>query len=294
MKRQFVAFVAATAAVLTGSIGAAQNRAVVPVNIKPAAAVDVVLFSGASAGRTVAVTDRTGKGTFDIAEFANIGKLEVVEEKCPKATRVLLVAEGASAPNSPKCRKRRLGAFVVGSDGALNVALSSGMSTVVKAAIAAGAGAGALIATGMLKGDELDQPIDDSGLFGNLDNRPPPPPPPAPPAQNTFGGIFNIAATKSVDTGCNFSPSFTGQAAVQTNGSTVTVTIKERQNRTYTGTIQSNGTFSASGNGSWGYHAYQGQIQGQINGNSISGTESMNFTMGCPDRQVAYRFTGNR
>jgi hypothetical protein len=289
MKRQFAAFMAATAAVLTGSIGAAQNRAVVPVNIKPAAAVDVVLFSGASAGRTVAVTDRSGKGSFDIAEIANIGKLEVVEEKCSKATRVLLMAEGAAAPTTPKCRKRKLGAFVAGSDTALNVTLSSGMSSVVKAAIAAGAGAGALIATGMLKGDE--QPIDDSGLFGNLDNRPPPPPPPA---QNTLGGVFNIAATKSVDTGCNFSPSFTGQAAVQTNGSTVTITIKERQNRTYTGTIQSNGNFSASGNGSWGYHAYQGQIQGQINGNSISGTESMNFTMGCPDRQVAYRFTGNR
>jgi hypothetical protein len=74
----------------------------------------------------------------------------------------------------------------------------------------------------------------------------------------------------------------------------VKVTVKERMNRTYTGTIQSNGTFNASGAGNFGYHAFQAQIQGQINGNSISGTEAMNFTMGCPDRQVAYRFNGNR
>ena len=74
----------------------------------------------------------------------------------------------------------------------------------------------------------------------------------------------------------------------------VNIRMIERLTRTYVGTLRSDGSFSASGTGSLGSYNYEGQISGQVSGNSVQGSERLSFNSGCPDRQVEYRFTGNR
>src|SRR5688500_7993649 len=96
------------------NLSSAQGGSSVPVNVTPALAVDVVLFSAMNAGKVVATTGSDGKGTLDILSVANLGKLAVIEEKCPDKTRVLLVASDGREPDSKECRKRRVGAFWVG------------------------------------------------------------------------------------------------------------------------------------------------------------------------------------
>src|SRR5260221_1231799 len=116
------------------SLSSAQQRTSVPVNVQPAAAVDVVLFSAANAGKVVASTGADGKGTFDIGMLANLGKLAVVEEKCPDRTRVLLVASGGREPDSKDCRKKRVGVFWVGRDTLLDVRLTGAAAPAAKTA----------------------------------------------------------------------------------------------------------------------------------------------------------------
>lgn len=284
-------FVAVAAAALTGTGVSAQNRGLVPVNIQPAAAVPVVLFEGADAGRTLVTTGRDGKGSFNFADIANLSKLDVVEEKCASATRVLLVAEGVDAPATNNCRRRRVGAFWASRDNALNVRLS-GMSTMMKAGLVAGAGAGgAFLAKETLGGNKSDVRRDEPKRQEPQRQEPPR----EEPRVVTFAGNYRISATKVSDGGCNFVPSFSGQVELSsgTDSSRVVARMIERLTRSYTGTIQQDGSFSAAGNGGWSTLTYTGQIVGRVNGNTISGTETLNIQNGC-GKQVVYSFTGSK
>jgi hypothetical protein len=109
-------------------------------------------------------------------------------------------------------------------------------------------------------------------------------------------GTFNITATKTMDTGCNFQPSFTGQIQLSGNstGSAATVRMLERLVREYRGAMQASGSFTADGSGNLDGFAYTGQIMGQVAGTTITGSETMNFSSGCPGRMVIYTFTGAR
>jgi hypothetical protein len=300
MKKGFTSpFIAASAAVLMGTVAGAQGGAVA-VNIRPAAPFDVVIFSAANAGKVVAHTDEKGKGRIDAASLANLGKVAVYEEKCDDGTRVALVAEG-SAPD-PKCKNRRVGAFWFGHDSALDVRLSGGASTGVKAGlIAGGAGAAALVA---LKGGSSNNQQTGQVVTPQVPTSPtspgttptPTPTPPTTPTVSSLYGTFNMSATKTSDSGCNFNQVFTGQVQISgnTDGSRVVVSVMERLSRTYSGSMQSNGMFSASGSGNLDGYAYSGQISGQVSGNSVQATEVLYFSSGCPGKQVVYRISGSK
>jgi hypothetical protein len=304
MKKGFTSpFIAASAAVLMGTVAGAQGG-FVAVNIRPAAPFDVVIFSAANAGKVVARTDEKGKGHIDAAALANLGKVVVYEEKCEDGTRVALVAEG-SAPDA-NCKNRRVGSFWFGHDSALDVGLSGGLSTGVKASLIGGGGAAvALVA---LKGGSPSNPQTGQVVTPQTPTSPgtttppttpTPPTPPTPPAAPTVSslyGTFNMSATKTSDSGCNFNQSFTGQAQISgnTDGSRIAVTVMERLSRAYSGSMQSNGTFSASGSGNLDGYAYSGQISGQVSGNSVQATEVLYFSSGCPGKQVVYRISGSK
>ena len=119
---------------------------------------------------------------------------------------------------------------------------------------------------------------------------------PAPGTASGLFGTFNITATKSADTGCSFNNTFTGQLQVSGNadGSALTARLIERLVRTYAGTMQTSGSFTGSGSGNLDGFIYSGTMTGQVTGSLIQGTETLNFTSGCPGRQVVYQFTGNR
>jgi hypothetical protein len=282
MKHLSTTFLAAAAAVLTGVTALAQSQTLVGVVVHPAVALDVIMVAEGHAGTRLATTDRSGRGSFDIAALANSSKFGVYEEKCADATRVLLVADGSAAPSTNDCRRRRLGAYDPLKDGALTVKLASGLSTVTKSTLAAGAGAGALVVKSLLGGHEeprQDERRDEVPRFEVATN----------------DGRFGIVANRATDTCGSFVPSFNGEVEVRSNGGTTVVTMKERMVRTYTGTIQSNGTFSGTGGGAIGAHSYQGLMQGQVVNNTITGQETLNFVGGpCADRQASYRFTGNK
>ena len=114
-------------------------------------------------------------------------------------------------------------------------------------------------------------------------------------APPSFANVtFNISATKTTDTGCNFSNSFTGQlqASGNSDGSNVTFRLIERLTRVYLGAVQPSGAFQATGNGDLGGFVYTGTISGQATSTTVQGVETLNFSSGCPGRQVVYQFTG--
>src|SRR5438045_9111358 len=101
--------VAAWLALMLGGLAFAQGSQAVPINVTPPASLDVVLFSAANAGKVVASTGQDGKGTLDILMLANLGKVAVIEEKCPDRTRILLVSANGREPDSKECRQQRVG-----------------------------------------------------------------------------------------------------------------------------------------------------------------------------------------
>jgi uncharacterized protein YjdB len=109
-------------------------------------------------------------------------------------------------------------------------------------------------------------------------------------------GTFNVSASKSTDTGCNFSNSFTGQVQLSGNsdGTSLTARMIERLTRVYAGTMAPQGSFSSSGTGDLNGFSYSGTLTGQVTGNTIQGVETLNFTTGCPGRQVVYQFSGSK
>ena len=110
-------------------------------------------------------------------------------------------------------------------------------------------------------------------------------------------GTFNISATKTTDTGCNFAPSFTGQVQISgnSNGTNLTARMIERLTRIYQTTYSGSGSYSGTGSGNLDGFIYNGTIAlATVGGNTIQGTETLNFTSGCPGRQVIYQFTGSK
>lgn len=117
----------------------------------------------------------------------------------------------------------------------------------------------------------------------------------APPT--AVSGTYNVTASKTTDTGCNFLSGFNGQFQISgnTDGTSATFRMLERLTRAYTGTVQvATGTFSATGSGDFDGFAYTGSVSGQGTATTIQGIETLNFSTGCPGRQVVYSFTGTR
>ena len=119
---------------------------------------------------------------------------------------------------------------------------------------------------------------------------------PPPPNLTPLFGTFNGSATRQSDTCGNFVPSFTAQIVItgQNDGTNLDVRMVERLTRLYLGTMQPNGTFTANGTGNLDGFIYSGTIAGTSTGNTITGTEILNFSSGCPGRSVQYNFTGNK
>jgi len=109
-------------------------------------------------------------------------------------------------------------------------------------------------------------------------------------------GNFNITATKTTDTGCAFVATFAGQVNINGNkdGTALAIRMIERLTRIYAGTMQSDGRYSGTGTGNLDGFTYNGSIAGAVSANSLTGTETLNFTTGCPGKQVVYQYSGNR
>ncbi len=287
--RSLLAVVCASAAAAAGFAQTPTQPPPVTVTVQPAASVDVVLYSAANTGTVLGRTDAGGKATLDFLKIANagkIGKVTVTEERCPDQTRLLLTSADGKLPDAQKdCRRRRAGAFIVGQDTTFTAKLTNGgISTTTKAEIIGGAAAAGIIV---------------AAKSGGGGSNPTSPPTPTPGIDLTPEfGTFNISATKVTDTGCSFSPSFTGQLQISGNkdGSGLTIRMIERLTRVYTGTMQSNYSYVVAGTGNLDGFGYAGTITGQVGsgGTTVQGTETLTFNSGCPGRVVAYQFSGSR
>lgn len=129
-----------------------------------------------------------------------------------------------------------------------------------------------------------------------------------------FYGRYNVTFTKLRDTGCNIGFSNAGQVTLAGNssGSDLNVTIFERADRFYRGSIDTSGSFSGRGSGLVPgviglvpgvrprdfspAHEFVGDVRGHVRGNSIEGVELLVITVGCPRgvEQVDLAFQGNR
>jgi uncharacterized protein YjdB len=111
-------------------------------------------------------------------------------------------------------------------------------------------------------------------------------------------GTFNVNATKTTDTGCSFAQTFTGQTTVSANkdGSAATIRMIEKLTREYSGTVATSGAYTGAGTGNLSGFTYSGTITGNIGGGgtTITGTETLNFTSGCPGKMVIYQFSGTK
>jgi hypothetical protein len=107
--------------------------------------------------------------------------------------------------------------------------------------------------------------------------------------------VFNITATKTIDTGCNFTSSFVGKleaTVASSTGAGLFVRMIERLTREYMGMLNATGAFNATGSGNLDGFQYSGTVAGMATATTIQGTETLNFTTGCAGKQVVYQFTG--
>ena len=128
----------------------------------------------------------------------------------------------------------------------------------------------------------------------------------------TFGvyyGLFNIALTKTLDTCSSQVPigaTGTLELAGQPDGSNFTAKLTERGvSRTYFGgRMKADGTFDGVlptktllpgfGGVVLPQHDIDGPIAGQVNGNSISGTETLIYYLPCIGKQINISFAGSK
>jgi hypothetical protein len=137
---------------------------------------------------------------------------QLIEERCPDRTRLLLVAADTQAPNPQKCRRRTAGAFWWGQDKALNAQLTgTGMSTTVKTGLIAAAVGGVIGGVALVNG-------------GDDGTKPPPGPGPNDPPNTgpnatSFNGTYTGNLTATTNT-CDFAgaASIRGVLAVDAAG----------------------------------------------------------------------------
>src|SRR5262249_57900634 len=95
-----------------------------------------------------------------------------------------------------------------------------------------------------------------------------------------------------------------GQIVCYGPTASLTMRVIERGiTRTYGGSIQPDGSFTGTGVGTTSdvpggrvrvQHDYGGTIRGKITGNTVAGTETLNFTTGCPGTLLIVNFSGAR
>jgi hypothetical protein len=208
MRRIFTSMIgAATTPILLTGLLAAQGSST-PIKVSPPSSIDVVFFQALNAGKVLATTDAMGKGNMDVTDLLNLGKLDVVEEKCQDRDRILLVPMGVQTPDNQGCRKRRVGGFWAGRDKTLDVKLpGAGLSTGAKTGIVAGAvGAGILVAT-QVGGGSSSTGTGGGGSGGTTTS------------PTTFNGTYTGTLVAGGN-GCNFSQtsSVRGVLTVDTTG----------------------------------------------------------------------------
>jgi hypothetical protein len=223
---------------------------------------------------TVFANPTTINGGSAFVRLQSASAFQTVYVSVPSTTAAFPFVAGPSSPQAEATGYFQLRLPAPTNDTTIGLTFGPALGTTFTVGFAGAAPAGAVGGTVTLPQTVVPAPGTASGLFGS----------------------FNITATKSSDTGCNFSNSFTGQLQLSgnTDGSSATARMIERLTRAYAGAMQSNGSYSGTGTGNLDGFIYSGSMTAQVTGNLIQGTETLNFTAGCPGRQVLYAFTGNR
>jgi hypothetical protein len=263
-----------TATAILSGLVAAQGSST-PINVSPPSALDVVFFTALNAGKVLATTDAMGKGNMDVTDLLNLGKLDVVEEKCQDRDRVLLVPMGVQTPDNQNCRKRRIGAFWAGRDRALNVKLSGGgLSTGAKAGIVAGGvGAGILVATQVGGGNSSST----GGGSGGTTTTP-----------TSFNGTYSGTLVAGGN-GCNFSQtsSVRGVLTVDTTGKGTWIKTHVNTGVTFNFNVSlsvsgSTASFTATTTQAVGSQTYGVTDVVGISGSTLTITQAFQSTSGTP------------
>ncbi|HUR34368.1 MAG TPA: carboxypeptidase regulatory-like domain-containing protein [Vicinamibacterales bacterium] len=121
------------------------------------------------------------------------------------------------------------------------------------------------------------------------------PPPP-------YLGTYNVTLTTTANSCSDITPGSSGTVTLSGSAQDLTITMRERnQTRTYRGSIDGGGSFSGSGSGVTNIvypHEFTGGISGRVSGNgvTISGTEGMTITLGCPNGvgTITTNFSGSK
>lgn len=128
--------------------------------------------------------------------------------------------------------------------------------------------------------ENVDQPLTltaDTRRDVSMKALPPPP----------FAGTYTVQLTTTVNTCSDITPGTSGTVTLSGTALNLSITMIERGiTRSYRGSMDSTGAFSGSGSGLtqiW-THEFTGGISGRVvNNSTISGTEGMTITLGCPN-----------
>lgn len=121
------------------------------------------------------------------------------------------------------------------------------------------------------------------------------PPPP-------YLGTYRVTLVTTQNSCSDITPGTTGTVTLSGGQNDLTITMVERTvTRTYSGSIDGSGAFSGAGSGATNIsypHAFTGGISGRVaaDGNSISGTEGITVTIGCPSgvSTISTNFAGSK
>jgi hypothetical protein len=99
-------------------------------------------------------------------------------------------------------------------------------------------------------------------------------------------GTYAVTLTTTTNSCSDITPGASGTIVLTGTKQDLTITVTERDIvRTYRGSMDANGVFAGSGTGLTNIkpHDFTGGISGTVQNTSISGTEGMTITLGCPN-----------
>jgi hypothetical protein len=273
----------------------------IAVKVQPAAQLPVVVQSKAGLGKAIGKTDAKGRAAVTLGQIANGGKLADYKgevQQCDGGSRQVVVAERGTEPEEG-CKK--VAGFVV-------ELRSVGIGVATGTTIGAGAAAAALATYFATRGDSgpastsngtvTDSKPVTSGTTGSSTTTPQPQPPPQPTPQPTSpAGTYAVMGTQVSNSGCPLLGGLiTETLVVQDNPTGASLVESGAFSESFSGAIQSNGSFNMQTTGATNGGTYKTTVNGQFNANRVSYMQTFAFgnVPECNGTQVVYNMSGNR
>jgi hypothetical protein len=290
-----VSALSSMSAMSVSSVAFASSNSIA-VKVQPAAQLPVVVRSRAGLGKAIGKTDAKGRAVVTLGQMANGGKIADYKgevEECDGGSQQVVVAERGTEPEEG-CKK--VAGFVVELG-------SVGIGAATATTIGAGAAAAGLATYFATRGDSApastsNGTVTDSKPVTSGTTTPQPQPQPQPTPQPTSpAGTYAVTGTQVSNSGCPLLGGLISEMlAVQDNPTAASLVESGAVSESFSGAIQSNGSFNMHTTGATSGGTYMTTVNGQFNGNRVSYTQTFAFgnVPQCNGAQVVYSMSGNR